>query len=285
MKTMFEKLQGIGQKAVQIKHAIEGAPAKVATLREAMHQTAGQLQLTASQLQLARSELQQVATGLHVENDEDFTEAFREIAENHNAFHEAGYDLTGIDLEVSHGQRMIVHLRRLAAVPEQTLRFILSQHTARVTITSILSSIIKAESLAAKVTTPGLEYDGLIVHLGAAPAVRISWRDVQHAPAQIHTQPATPAHTHAPATIVAAAPIPLPRTTPAPPATSTFAQSNFFERHEPTAAAPTTDPLEIASALPTSRHAFNTSKSLQGDWKKEALERLKTSPGQSKYRR
>ena len=289
MKNMFEKLQGIGQKAVQIKQAIEGAPAKVATLREAMHQTAGSLQLTASQLQLARSELQQVATGLHVENDEDFTHAFREIAENHNVFHEAGYDLTGIDLEVSHGQRMIVHLRRLAAVPEQTLRFILSQNNTRVTITSILSSILKAESLAAKVTTPGLEYDGLIVHLGAVPAVRISWRDVQHAPIHLQAQPAAPAP--APVTVAAASPTPIPfaRTTPAPPATSTFAQSNFFGRPDPTAAsvnaAPTTDPLEIASTLPSSRHSFATSKSLQGDWKKEALERLKSNPGQSKYSR
>lgn len=280
MKTMFEKLQGIGQKAVQIKQAIEGAPAKVATLREAVHQTAGSLALTAGQLQLARSELQQVATGLHVENDEDFTEAFREIAENHNVFHEAGYDLTGIDLEVSHGQRMIVRLQRLGPVPEQTLRFILSQHNNHVTLSSIISSIIKAEALAAKVTTPGLEYDGIIVHLGAVPAIRISWRDVQH----VQTSAVAAS---APIPVNSPAPVPI-RTTPAPAATSTFAQSNFFERAQPAPsvnAAPTAEPVEIAAALPSSRHSFAASKSLQGDWKKEALERLKNSPGQSKYTR
>jgi hypothetical protein len=282
MKNMFEKLQGIGQKAVQIKQAIEGAPARVATLREAMHQTAGSLALTAGQLQLARSELQQVATGLHVENDEDFTEAFREIAENHLVFREAGYDLTGIDLEVSHGQRMIVHLHRLAAVPEQTLRFILSQHNSQVTITSLLSSIIKAESLAAKVATPGLEYTGIIVHLGAVPAVRISWREIHHA-----SPPPLPAH----ATVVAAPAPAAIRTTPAPPATSTFGQSTFFEHSRPQAsaasvnAAHTEESAEIATALPASRPHFTSSKSLQGDWKKEAFERLKNSPGQSKYSR
>lgn len=282
MKNMFEKLQGIGQKAVQIKQAIEGAPAKIQHVREAIHQTAGQIQLTAGQLQLARSELQQVATGLHVENDEDFTEAFREIAENHNVFHDAGYDLTGIDLEVSHGQRMIAHLRRLAPVPEQTLRFILTQHTAHVTISSILSSIIKAEALAAKVATPGLEFDGIIVHLGAVPAVRLTWRDTMHAP--------PPAVIKATAS-AAPAPIPLPQPKPLVAATSTFTQSNFFERTQATPAAapsvnaaPATDAPELAPLTP-SRHSFAPAKSLQGDWKKEALERLKNSPGQSKYSR
>jgi hypothetical protein len=283
MKSMFEKLQGIGQKAVQIKEAIEGAPAKIQHVRDAIQQTAGQIQLTAGQLQLARSELQQVATGLHVENDEDFTEAFREIAENHNVFHDAGYDLTGIDLEVSHGQRMIAHLRRLAPVPEQTLRFILSQHTAHVTISSILSSIIKAEALAAKVATPGLEFDGLIVHLGAVPAVRLTWRDTMHVPAPAAIKVSSPA----------AATIPMPQTRPSVAATSTFAQSNFFERTHaspvanaaPSVAAPSTEAPELAPTLTPSRHSFAPAKSLQGDWKKEAMERLKASPGTSKYHR
>lgn len=281
MKSMFEKLQGIGQKAVQIKQAIEGAPAKVATLREAVQQTAGSLALTAGQLQLARSEIQQVATGLHVENDEDFTEAFREIAGNHLVFREAGYDLTGIDLEVSHGQRMIVHLQRLNPVPEQTLRFILSQHNSLVTLTSLLSSIIKAESLAAKTATPGLEYTGIIVHLGPVPAVRISWREIH---------PAT-ASAPAPIPIRAAAP-PASATTSAyaPAATSNFAQSSFFEKNQPLPApsanlAPPSDSPDIALPLPPSRHSFTTAKSLQGDWKKEALERLKNNPGASKYTR
>ena len=273
MKTMFEKLQGIGQKAVQIKQAIESAPAKVATIREAMHQTAGSLALTANQLQLARSELQQVATGLHVENDKDFTEAFREIAENHLVFREAGYDVTGIDMEVSHGQRLIVHLQRLTAVPEHTLRALLKQHTNKVTLTSILSSIINAEALAASINTPGLEYTGIIVHLGPVPAVRISWREIEHVVTAASTPPPLP--------------MPVKPTTPAPAATSTFAQSHFFDRPQPASvnAAPTSEPLEIAAALPASRPTFSSSKSLQGDWKKDALERLKSSPGESKYRR
>jgi hypothetical protein len=275
MKTMLQKIQGLGQKAAQIAEAIEGAPAKIALAREKIH-------LTAGQLQLARTELQQVATGLHVENDEDFTNAFREIAENAAVFQQAGYDLAGIDLEVSHYQRLIVHLDRHTAVPEHTLRFLLTQNHSRVTIASILSSIIKAESLSQQVHAPDMEYRGLLVHLGATPGVRILWREIiQHvgsAPvAQAPIQVQTPAATIS--------------SQPAPTATSNISQGSFFNAP----AQPLNNPAPVPAALGSeamriapvteSYRQHESAKSLQGDWKKEAMERLKSSPGVSKYRR
>jgi hypothetical protein len=272
MKTMIQKLQTLGQKAAQIRQVVETAPSKVAQIRET-------LQLTAGQLQLARTELQQVATGLHVENDEDFTNAFREIAENAHVFQQAGYDLAGIDLEVSHQQRLVVHLDHHTSVPEHSLRYLLTQHSSLVTISSILSSIIRAESLTQQVHSPEMEYRGLLIHLGSTPAVRILWREI------IEQAGATPT------TIKIATPS-TPGLQPATasaslPATSSFAQSSFFETTATRATTPAHASEIIHAAAPTESHphTFNTATSLQGDWKKDALERLKNNPGVSKYKR
>src|SRR5689334_16318393 len=151
MKTMLQKLQTLGQKAAHIAQVVEQAPGHIAKARET-------IQLTAGQLQAARNDLQQVATGLHVENDEDFTNAFREITDHARVFHEAGYDLAGIDLEVSHHQRLIVHLDHHTELPEHSLRYLLTQNSNLVTVSSILSSIIKAESLVKQVRSNEMEY-------------------------------------------------------------------------------------------------------------------------------
>ncbi len=276
MKTMLQKLQTLGQKAAHIAQVVESAPGQVAHLRET-------LKLTTQQLQSARADLQEVATGLHVENDEDFTNAFREITDNAKVFNDAGYDLAGIDLEVSHGQRLIVHLQRQAAVPESNLRYLLTQNNSRVTVASILSSIIKAEKLSEEVHAPNMEYTGLIVHLGSAPAVRISWREIIHqtqAAAPIHVQAGVPPTHSTPALQSATASAHLP-------ATSSFAQSTFFENTASRATTPAhpSEPHHTAAPTDSSRAHFNTAKSLQGDWKKDALEHLKNNPSVSKYRR
>jgi hypothetical protein len=275
MKTMLQKLQTLGQKAAHIAQVVEQAPGKIAHARET-------IQLTAGQLQAARNELQQVATGLQVENDEDFTAALREVADNAAVFHEAGYDLAGIDLEVAHHQRLIVHLDHHTEVPEHTVRYLLTQNNSKITVASILSSIIKAESVAQKVHSPDMEYRGVLIHLGAQPGVRILWREIirQIQPAQaamkVSTQtiPTTPSLTNQPATASAHLP-----------ATSSFAQSSFFES-APRATTPAhSASIEVAAPTETHRSHFHTSKSLSGDWKKEAMDRLKSNPSASKYSR
>ncbi len=95
---MLQKLQGFGQKAAQLQQVVASAPAKAAQLRESVL-------LTASQLQQMRAEVQGAVTGLSVDNEEWFTRALREINESAEIFREAGYHLTGLDMELGLVQR------------------------------------------------------------------------------------------------------------------------------------------------------------------------------------
>jgi hypothetical protein len=87
------------------------------------------------------------------------------------------------------------------------------------------------------------------------------------------------------------APAPTASAQLVPTATSNFAQGSYITSPtqplnvpSPAPATISPDAIHIAPVTESYRQ-HESSKSLQGDWKKEALERLKSSPGVSKYRR
>jgi hypothetical protein len=286
--SMLKKLQELGQKAAQIKAAVEKAP-------HAVEQMRGHIQITAGQIQQARADLVEAASGLRVESEADFAEVLREIHGSLDVFRDAGYELTGVDMEASQWHRLILEFDRIAAVPEPTLRYLLSTHTSGVSVSSILSAFVKAEELASTASVVGMEYTHLIVHVGMAPAIRLCWRSESTHSHKTALPEAT--------TVVAAPPI-LPQTissqpparTLVPTSSPNFAASSYFE-NKPAASAHSgvegesihphaESPAHPSLAPATSIHSRHGSvKSLGANWKQEALDRLKAAPGESKYRR
>lgn len=267
MNKMFQKIQGLGQKAAQLQQVVANAPAKAAQIRESVL-------LTASQLQQMRAEVQGAVTGLSVDNEEWFTKALREINESTEVFRKAGYHLAGLDMELGLVQRLIVHLEKVADVDERVLRGLLSASTGRQTMASVLASLIKAESLADKMNLTELSYRGLMIYVGPTPAIRLCWtaetleEDVKAVPP----------------------PVPVPSSS-TPPSLPKPAPSSFFEpRPKPqpaatvAAVADVSQPaIEPTMASPTPAVAKPPKPSAGTDWK--SLERFKQMPGASKYRR
>lgn len=272
MKNIIQKVQDLSHKAAQIKQAIEAAPAQAAQLRETVLMTAGQLQQM-------RHEVQSSVTGLRADNEDRLTQALRELNDGADTFLEAGYQLIGVDMEVSPVQRLVVHLAKVESVPEAMLRSLASSHTGQPTISGLLSSLAKAEALTAKMHLSNLSYRELVVHVGPTPSVRLCWHAdevIESGQAQAH--PARPA----PAT-VASTPPPIPA----------FTQSSYFEaRPTPHATppaqatgSPVVEPSSAAAPAVTATPKPAVKVVTGSDWKQSALERFKKMPDASKYRR
>lgn len=280
MKKMMQKIQDLGQKAGQFKQALERAPAQAEQLRDTVLMTAGQLQQM-------KQDVQGAAMGLRVDNEEKFTQALHEIADGSETFREAGYELTGVDMELSPVQRLIVHLEKVRDADEHTLRALRSANAGKQTMSALLSSLLKAEHVASKVSLSDMDYRGLVIHVGPIPSVRLCWsadeadKEIEEAkPAAIVTSAAA-----------APTPPPLPLSTtgsffePRPRVSARVSASTPSPEVAPVVATHAASPAPPATEQPG--HESGSGRKAHGgtDWKRDALERFKKMPDLSKYRR
>jgi hypothetical protein len=307
MKKFISKVQNLSQKAAHLRQVVEAAPAQAAQIRDTVLMTAGQLQQM-------RQDLQGSVTGLRADNGDRLAQALREINDHADVLLQAGYALSGVDMELSPSQRLIVHLEKVESVPEPNLRALMSANSGRQTIYSLLAALAKADGISESIHLSNLTYRELIVHVGPTPSVRLCWWPDSVADAASVLQTSGPAPVTAPPLAV-------------PPPLSSFVSSSYFEPRQPAsasspalappplahaplhdpatafapaevspsshpAAAPTNAPAAqpATSADPYSTHstAYTTrppSAVAGSDWKKSALERFKKMPEGSKYRR
>lgn len=272
MKKFIQRVQDLSQKATQLKQVVEAAPAQAAQLRDTVLTTAGQFQQM-------RQDVQSSVMGLRADNEDRLAQALREINDSAGVFEEAGYMLTGVDMEVSPVQRLVVHLDRFESPGDETLRSLLAANAGRQTTFALLNALAKAEAISEKVTLTHLTYRGLVVHVGPAPTIRLCWASDSEEAAPVAEVPRTQAS--------------LPAATTPPPLPSFGQSGGMFERrpampapaaaqpiHEPevapTAAAPIASHTDLVASAPAAHGS---------DWKATALDRFKKMPDASKYRR
>jgi len=213
MKQFISKFQNLSQKAAEIKAAMQQVPPKVAEIREAVAATTGQLQ------QL-KSDIQYSVADLKADHEEHLSEALQEINSSTEVFAEAGFVLSGVDLEISPVQRMLVHLIKIEESHASVLRSLLQANQHRRTTRAILSSLLQAEQMADTVELGDLFYNEVVVGIGPIPSIRLCWRAEETLQTPVTTvMPATPALAVA--------------STPAAQPQSVFGSSSFFERREP----------------------------------------------------
>lgn len=274
MKKFIQRVQDLGQKAAHLKQVVEAAPEQAAQLRDTVLMTAGQLQQM-------RHDVQSSVMGLKADNEARLAQALKEINDHAEVFQEAGYELTGVDMELSPTQRLIVHLERRDNVSEAVLRSLLSANSGRQTLYALINALAKAESIHERVNLSHLTYRELVVHVGPTPSVRLCWQ--KDAPEQ--NFPPTPGVS------IPATPTPI-ATTLVPPPLPAFGAGSFFEQRPvaaPSAARETPvatvepSPVPITPPAPASRELVD--RSAGGDWKASSLDRFKKMPDVSKYRR
>lgn len=254
-------MQAFGEKAAQIKKAIDAAPAQAAHLRQTVL-------MTAEQLRSVRDEVELVATGLQAEGDEAIAKVLSELNEHELTIEDAGYEVTGIDMEVSPVQRLIVRMEQFEEVDGARLRSLIAANSSKRTIEAILAAIEKANEISANVALKHLVYRELIVHLGPIPTVRLSWKLVEEP---------EPVVTGAPVAKVPAA---------APLGSSFVQESSFFAPRQAAAPIRVTAPAPVVeTAQPVAAHspAPAPAEHATPSWDRSALDRFKKMPGGSKY--
>lgn len=230
MKRFISKVQNLSQKAAELKAAMQQLPPKVAEVRETIAATAGQLQ------QL-RVDVQSTVTDLKADNEQRLSQAMQEINGSLDFFLEAGFELGGMDLEISPVQRLLVHLNKLEDVHPSVIRSLISANQHRKTTHALLNSLLQAREMAETVELTNLDYSELIVSIGPIPTVRICWRTAATAEARTVSQP------------VQTIPVPPPIAAPVPATQSVFGQSSFFEKRTPQPAPITAPSTAITPAI------------------------------------
>jgi hypothetical protein len=264
MSKLIHKVQALGNKAAQIKAAIESVPPRVAEVREAFAATAGQFQ------QL-RSEVQANVTTLRADNEEKLIETLREIDAHAGTFREAGYELSGIEMELGLPQRLVVNLEKVEDVSYSKIRMLTSANQASRATHAILTALLKAEELADGVDLSSLTYHKLIVYVGPLPVVRLCWC------ANRFGETAATAH-----------PVATPTTAPpasAFPTSSIFGASSFFEKRPvmPVTSASAPDAAGMTTARPIA--ALPPTPETAATEREDPLARFKKMPDLSKHRR
>jgi hypothetical protein len=281
MKKIIRRARDLKEKAAEIRQAIESAPGKVAEFREA-------ITLSAGDLHRVRAEVQSNLSGLRAGNEDRLLQAMREINDSSYTFEDAGYELTGMDLDLSLNQRLAVQLRKFEDVPLDRLRALLSKERCD-TVRSILAGIIKAEETAANVEFTHLKHDAVTVHIGSVPLIRMCWRSdtlVEESPA---TAPAAPISQAVPPPIPVASGIgsffeqrsmPAPSPMTAPP----------ILHPEPAPAPQMISPIAtepVATVVPSSplpaAYAAEPAAPKPSPWSASALDRFKKMPDLSKH--
>jgi hypothetical protein len=285
MKKFISRIQNLSERARELQQTLQSAPPKFAELREAVALTTGQFKQLKSDVEMGLADLK-------ADNETHLLDSLLEINASVPVFQQAGYDLGGVDMELSPVQRLIVHLNRREDVPASTLRSLLASSQHRKVTQALIKSLIQAEEMADRVDLTNLVYYKLLVNVGPIPSVRLCWCPEDEALVAGHLPAVQPAVSASPAKsnslgsygkssffepqveaqpgvkpeevpVVESAEKPVESITAPSPATPTAAE----------AASP------VASAEPKSRLSGSQ------DWGKASLERFKKMPGVSKYRR
>lgn len=211
MKQFLSKVKDLSQKAVELKAAMQQLPPKVTEVRETIAATAGLLQ----QLRL---DVQSTVAGLKADNEQRLSQAMQEVNASLDVFLDAGFELGGIDLEISPVERLLIHLNKFEDAHPSELRALIAANQHRKTAQALLTAMLQAQEISDTVELEGLDYSKLIVGIGPIPSVRICWSAKETAEMPVVATP------------VPAATPPAPSVAPPPAPQSVFGQTSFFER-------------------------------------------------------
>jgi hypothetical protein len=261
MSQLLARLRSLGQKAEQVRLALDAAPARAAQIREAVQTTAGRLQEL-------RGEVEGTLTDLKTGSDVSVASKLAELDGAGPLFARAGFRLTGIDVEQGAAPRVLVHFEQTNS-PVASPESLIAECGDRRTVLALLAALERARNLSDAVSLRSFEMRGVTVQLGAVPSVRLLWR-----PEVGSSHPVPP-------------PIPQPDG-PAKPVASVavpgfqaYGSGSFFERRSPAAS-------EASSSLPIASREITASPAPEAtppvvpvtsvDWRKDALARFKKMP-------
>ena len=151
---------------------------KVTTYKTKAEEIRAMIEEGAETIRDIRADVEGTVEDLKADSEEKMMESLENIQDSERVFKEAGYRLRAIELEMGFNPKVIAALRRESQIGSHKKERLLKQHEDNKMLSTVLTSLFKAEALENKVHLRQLTFSEVHIEMGLVPAVHVLWEDV-----------------------------------------------------------------------------------------------------------
>ena len=150
---------------------------KVTTYKTKAEEIRAMIEEGAETIRDIRSDVEGTVEDLKADSEEKMMESLEKIQDSERVFKEAGYLLRAIELEMGFNPKVIAALKRESQIGSRKKERLLKQHEDNKVLSTVLTSLFKAEALENKVHLRQLIFSEVHIEMGLVPAVHVLWED------------------------------------------------------------------------------------------------------------
>ena len=148
---------------------------KVTTYKTKAEEIRAMIEEGAETIRDIRADVEGTVEDLKADSEEKMMESLENIQDSERVFKEAGYLLRAIELEMGFNPKVIAALKRESQIGSHKKERLLKQHEDNKMLSTVLTSLFKAEALENKVHLRQLTFSEVHIEMGLVPAVHVLW--------------------------------------------------------------------------------------------------------------
>ena len=150
---------------------------KVTTYKNKAEEIRAMIEEGAETIRDIRADVEGTVENLKADSEEKMMESLEKIQDSERVFKEAGYLLSAIELEMGFNPKVVAVLKRESEIGSRKKERLLKQHEDNKVLSTVLTSLFKAEALEDKVHLRRLTFSEVHIEMGLVPAVHVLWED------------------------------------------------------------------------------------------------------------
>ena len=150
---------------------------KVTTYKNKAEEIRAMIEEGAETIRDIRADVEGTVEDLKADSEEKMMESLEKIQDSERVFKEAGYLLSAIELEMGFNPKVVAVLKRESEIGSRKKERLLKQHEDNKLLSTVLTSLFKAEALEDKVHLRRLTFSEVHIEMGLVPAVHVLWED------------------------------------------------------------------------------------------------------------
>ena len=150
---------------------------KVTTYKNKAEEIRAMIEEGAETIRDIRADVEGTVEDLKADSEEKMMESLEKIQDAERVFKEAGYLLSAIELEMGFNPKVVAVLKRESEIGSRKKERLLKQHEDNKVLSTMLTSLFKAEALEDKVHLRRLTFSEVHIEMGLVPAVHVLWED------------------------------------------------------------------------------------------------------------
>jgi len=150
---------------------------KITTYKNKAEEIRAMIEEGAETIRDIRADVEGTVEDLKADSEEKMMESLEKIQDSEQVFKEAGYLLSAIELEMGFNPKVLAALERETEVSTRTKERLLKKHEDDKLLSTVLTSLFKAEALEDKVHLRRLTFSEVHLEMGLVPAIHVLWED------------------------------------------------------------------------------------------------------------